>query len=74
MTEEEAAPYLPELRPLPVDGLYHFEPDMFHSLHCLNEVRTRMAKVLYPNATYQGHAHHWETLDSQWDDTVHIGT
>lgn len=73
MTAEEAAPYLPELRPLN-DGLYHFEPDMFHSLHCLNEVRARMAEVLYPNATFEGHDHHYEKFDSRWDGTAHLGT
>jgi len=42
MSESEAAPFTPELKPLPNDGEYHFELAVFHSLHCLNAVRMRL--------------------------------
>lgn len=47
LTDEEAEPFLPELRRLPNDNRYHFEPDMFHSLHCLNALRQALDKDYY---------------------------
>ncbi|KAJ5219964.1 hypothetical protein N7468_009168 [Penicillium chermesinum] len=47
LTPEEAAPYLPDLTVEPASGHYHFEPDMFHSLHCLNAVRKELDKDYY---------------------------
>jgi hypothetical protein len=30
------------------DNQYHFEPDMFHNLHCLNKIRYEVSKSIYP--------------------------
>ena len=34
------------------DKHFHFEPDLFHNLHCLNEIRKEVSKTLYPASTY----------------------
>lgn len=47
MMASEAAPFIPELRPLPTDGKYHFELDVLHSLHCLNSVRKKLYEYMY---------------------------
>jgi hypothetical protein len=47
MSADEAAPFTPELRPLPTDGKYHFELDILHSLHCLNSVRMKLYEYIY---------------------------
>lgn len=69
MTDEEAEPYLPELLRIPKTQSYHFEPDMFHTLHCLNAVRLEVSKSLY-NTTYvsQHHSTH-ASLPEGWDAT-----
>ncbi|CRL18823.1 unnamed protein product [Penicillium camemberti] len=36
MTDEETAPYTPELKTPPHSDYYNFEPDVVHFLHCLN--------------------------------------
>lgn len=55
MTDEEAAPYEPELKRIPMTDEFHFEPDVTHTLHCLNALRQEVSKTLY-NAT-TGHSH-----------------
>lgn len=47
MTEEEAAPFVPELTKVPATGNFHGELDVFHSLHCLNAVRMHLDKDYY---------------------------
>ncbi|EUC46487.1 hypothetical protein COCMIDRAFT_92693 [Bipolaris oryzae ATCC 44560] len=47
MSKEEATPFLDDLTPQHKDGEYHFEPDVFHSLHCLNTIRNELQPVLY---------------------------
>ncbi|KAJ5582717.1 hypothetical protein N7535_001337 [Penicillium sp. DV-2018c] len=47
LTEEEAAPYTPKLNRDPLSNHYHFEPDMFHSLHCLNAIRMELDADYY---------------------------
>ncbi|KAJ5116680.1 hypothetical protein N7456_001028 [Penicillium angulare] len=59
MTEEEAAPYAPDLNKSPFSDDYHFEPDMFHSLHCLNAIRMDLDKAYYSIH----HNHHHEELE-----------
>ncbi len=34
------------------DKHFHFEPDLFHNLHCLNEIRKEVSKTLYPASIY----------------------
>ena len=34
------------------DKHFHFEPDLFHNLHCLNEIRKEASKTLYPASVY----------------------
>jgi hypothetical protein len=34
------------------DQHFHFEPDFFHNLHCLNMLRMEISRALYPNAAY----------------------
>lgn len=65
MTDEEVKPYLPEIKIF--NGGYLFEPDMFHSLHCLNEVRKRIDMDYYSNSEHDGI--HIEQDD--WD-RIHI--
>ena len=57
LTSTEAQPFLPELQRVNTTGEYHFEPEVFHSLHCLNEIRKEVSKSLYPNSTYKSHEH-----------------
>ncbi|KAF2210521.1 hypothetical protein CERZMDRAFT_60734 [Cercospora zeae-maydis SCOH1-5] len=67
MTDDEAAPYLPELLRIPKTNAYHFEPDMFHTLHCLNAVRVEVSKSLY-NTTSASHHHSTRVkLPDGWD-------
>ncbi|KAF7187155.1 Cyclochlorotine biosynthesis protein R, partial [Pseudocercospora fuligena] len=47
MTEDEAAPFIPELVRVPKTNQFHFEPDVFHALHCVNMVRKEVSKSLY---------------------------
>ncbi|EME47023.1 hypothetical protein DOTSEDRAFT_41548 [Dothistroma septosporum NZE10] len=73
MTKAEAAPFGDGLRPLPDDGEYHFEPDMFHSLHCLNTIRMELIPVLYntttPRYTYRKNRIAELIKDSHWGVT-----
>lgn len=58
MTEEEASPFTPELTRMPTDNEYHFEPDMLHSLHCINAIRKELSKTFYNGTGYlEGHEH-----------------
>ncbi|USW58676.1 Putative mycotoxin biosynthesis protein UstYa [Septoria linicola] len=66
MTDEEASDFLPELKRIPMTDLYHFEPDVTHTLHCLNAVRMEVSKTLY-NST-AAHKHHSSAkLPTGWD-------
>ncbi|KAJ5166341.1 uncharacterized protein N7482_005122 [Penicillium canariense] len=56
MTDEEAAPYTPELNKAPSSDYYHFEPDMFHSLHCLNAIRIELDEDYYSKHPHPHHA------------------
>jgi hypothetical protein len=56
MSASEAAPFTPELRPLPTDGKYHFELDVLHSLHCLNSVRKMLYEYMYHLPREEGNA------------------
>lgn len=47
MTEEEAAPFVPELTKVPQTKNFHGELDVFHSLHCLNAIRMHLDKDYY---------------------------
>ncbi|OGM49341.1 hypothetical protein ABOM_003616 [Aspergillus bombycis] len=47
ITEEEAAPFQPGIEKFPDTGNYHFELDVFHSLHCLNYIRMNLDKDYY---------------------------
>ena len=63
MTDKEAAPFLPELVKVPVYEQYLFEPEITHSLHCLNALRQEASKSMYPNSTYQTpHSAEWDLL------------
>ncbi|KAF2159760.1 hypothetical protein M409DRAFT_29764 [Zasmidium cellare ATCC 36951] len=55
MRPEEAAQFEPELTRIPKTKEFHFEPDMFHTLHCLNAVRLEASKSLYNISG--GHSH-----------------
>ncbi|CAK4034791.1 Hypothetical predicted protein [Lecanosticta acicola] len=55
MTDEEAAPFRPDLTTIPSTGRYHFEPDMFHTLHCVNALRLEVSKSLYNVSTSHHH-------------------
>ncbi|EME44804.1 hypothetical protein DOTSEDRAFT_80397 [Dothistroma septosporum NZE10] len=66
MTDEEAAPYTPELTKLPMTDRYHFEPDVTHTLHCLNVVRQEVSKTLYNVSSEQTHGDN-AGLPEGWD-------
>ncbi|KAF2158524.1 hypothetical protein M409DRAFT_71591 [Zasmidium cellare ATCC 36951] len=61
MTEEEAAPFQPELKRIPpAHGHFYFEPDVTHSLHCLNEIRIALTEKVYGQAANASHHRvHW---------------
>lgn len=65
-TEAEAAPFRPELTPF--NGPYPlFEPDVLHSLHCLNEVRKRIDIEYYSQPEHAG----VHLAQANWD-RIHI--
>ncbi|PIG81013.1 hypothetical protein AARAC_006062 [Aspergillus arachidicola] len=47
ITDQEAEPYKPHIQKFPDTGNYHFELDVFHSLHCLNYIRMYLDKDYY---------------------------
>ncbi|KAF7621441.1 hypothetical protein AFLA_011742 [Aspergillus flavus NRRL3357] len=47
ITDQEATPYKPYIQKFPDTGNYHFELDVFHSLHCLNYIRMYLDKDYY---------------------------
>ncbi|KAB8208585.1 hypothetical protein BDV34DRAFT_222267 [Aspergillus parasiticus] len=47
ITDQEATPYKPHIEKSPDTGNYHFELDVFHSLHCLNYIRMYLDKDYY---------------------------
>ncbi|KAF1988328.1 hypothetical protein K402DRAFT_328891 [Aulographum hederae CBS 113979] len=49
LTPSEAHPFIQSsnLRPFHHDGKYHFEPSVFHNLHCLNAVRMHIDSAYY---------------------------
>ncbi|KAL6152861.1 hypothetical protein ACJQWK_03994 [Exserohilum turcicum] len=47
MTDDERRAFPDDTTPFSTDGKYHFEPDVFHSLHCLNSIRVHLHPVLY---------------------------
>ncbi|KAM3420433.1 hypothetical protein BST61_g3706 [Cercospora zeina] len=67
MTDEEAIPYLPELLRIPKTNAYHFEPDVFHTLHCLNAVRLEVSKSLYNTTHASSHHSPRVELPDGWD-------
>lgn len=66
LTTEEATPYTPELRRW-FDGQYRFEPDVMHSLHCLNEIRKRVDIDYYSLPEHKG----LKLQQPDWD-RIHI--
>jgi hypothetical protein len=56
LTDDEAKPFLPELTRAD-SGFYHFEPDVTHSLHCVNAVRLGLTHHTY-NVTSEAAMHH----------------
>lgn len=66
-TLNETTPYLPRLKTF--NGQYRFEPDMFHSLHCLNEIRKRIDIDYY--TTEKPEHLHFKIDQEDWD-RIHI--
>ncbi|KAE8358393.1 hypothetical protein BDV27DRAFT_163623 [Aspergillus caelatus] len=64
ITDQEAAPYKPNIKKFPDTGNYHFELDVFHSLHCLNYIRMYVDKDYYST--------HLEHHDSFRKNSSHI--
>ncbi|KAF7591896.1 hypothetical protein BBP40_000943 [Aspergillus hancockii] len=73
LTDEEAAPYTPDLLKIPNTGEYHFEFDMLHSLHCLNAIRKLLDKEYYAHDLEAMHrfAQNTSHLPSDWH-RIHI--
>ncbi|CAE7220771.1 hypothetical protein PTNB85_10188 [Pyrenophora teres f. teres] len=69
MTKDEAARFEPELRPLPEDGEFHFEPDVYHSLHCINALRQMLVPVLYNQSSTMDHRINDSLNDPNWTAT-----
>ncbi|KAJ5766228.1 uncharacterized protein N7511_003844 [Penicillium nucicola] len=67
MTEAEAEPYDQDLNTDPKYHNYHFEPDMFHSLHCLNAVRMKLDSDYYSQ-----HMGHHQKLDEFISQSPHF--
>lgn len=65
MTDEEAAPFEPRLTRFPGDNEFHFSPDVYHSLHCLNALRRVIDKDYY---TQPGRSNS-ELLSRVWNQT-----
>lgn len=67
MTDEEAAPFLPNLTRLPQTDRYHFDPDLFHSLHCLNGIRSMLSGPLYNQKSDHMHGASPENMRAHMD-------
>ena len=50
--DDEVPPGLDVNRKTATDGHYHFEPEMHHTLHCLNEIRQELSTRVYPHSGY----------------------
>ncbi|KAJ5306795.1 hypothetical protein PENANT_c003G08188 [Penicillium antarcticum] len=67
MTEEEAAPFDADLNTDPTKHHYHMEPDMFHSLHCLNAIRMKLDSDYYSQ-----HMGHHQTFNQRIQESPHF--